>query len=85
MKTSVNLSKILTPKEPRAASRPARCHFDTSQRIVSIMIAICGKMQGSSALRFGDARAQALFAVLLLLCLQLEGFIRRKRQCARPC
>ena len=31
--------------------------------------------QRASALRFGDARVQALFAVLLLLCLQLEGFL----------
>ena len=34
--------------------------------------------QRASALRFGDARVQALFAVLLLLCLQLEGFRNRQ-------
>jgi hypothetical protein len=34
--------------------------------------------QRASALRFGDARVQALFAVLLLLCLQLEGFRHRQ-------
>ena len=33
--------------------------------------------QRASALRFGDARVQALFAVLLLLCLQVEGFRNR--------
>ena len=32
----------------------------------------------ASALRFGHARVQALFAVLLLLCLQLEGFRNRQ-------
>jgi hypothetical protein len=34
--------------------------------------------QRASALRFGDARVQCLFAVLLLLCLQLEGFRNRQ-------
>ena len=34
--------------------------------------------QRASALRFGDARVQALFGVLLLLCLQLEGFRHRQ-------
>jgi hypothetical protein len=34
--------------------------------------------QRASALRFGDARVQGLFAVLLLLCLQLEGFRNRQ-------
>ena len=34
--------------------------------------------QRASALRFGDARVQSLFAVLLLLCLQLEGFRNRQ-------
>jgi hypothetical protein len=34
--------------------------------------------QRASALRFGDARVQALFAVLLLLCLQVEGFRNRQ-------
>ena len=35
--------------------------------------------QRASALRFGDARVQALFAVLLLLCLQLEARNRQLR------
>ncbi len=34
--------------------------------------------QRAPALRFGDGRVQALFAVLLLLCLQLEGFRNRQ-------
>ena len=34
--------------------------------------------QRASALRFGDARVQGLFAVLLLLGLQLEGFRNRQ-------
>ena len=34
--------------------------------------------QRASALRFGDARVQGLFAVLLLLCLQLDGFRNRQ-------
>jgi hypothetical protein len=34
--------------------------------------------QRASALRFGEARVQGLFAVLLLLCLQLEGFRNRQ-------
>ena len=34
--------------------------------------------QRASALRFGDARVQALFSVLLLLCLQVEGFRNRQ-------
>lgn len=34
--------------------------------------------QRVAALRFGDGRVQALFAVLLLLCLQLEGFRNRQ-------
>jgi hypothetical protein len=34
--------------------------------------------QRASALRFGDARVQALFAVLMLLCLQVEGFRNRQ-------
>ena len=33
--------------------------------------------QRASALRFGDGRVQALFGVLLLLCLQVEGFRNR--------
>ena len=34
--------------------------------------------QRASALRFGDARVQALFVVLWLLCLQVEGFRNRQ-------
>jgi len=34
--------------------------------------------QRASALRFGDARVQALFGVLMLLCLQVEGFRNRQ-------
>jgi hypothetical protein len=34
--------------------------------------------QRAPALRFGDGRVQALFAVLLLLCLQVEGFRNRQ-------
>jgi hypothetical protein len=34
--------------------------------------------QRASAMRFGDPRVQALFTVLLLLCLQLEGFRNRQ-------
>lgn len=34
--------------------------------------------QRASALRFGDTRVQALFAVLMLLCLQVEGFRNRQ-------
>jgi hypothetical protein len=34
--------------------------------------------QRASALRFGDQRVQALFGVLLLLCLQVEGFRNRQ-------
>ena len=34
--------------------------------------------QRASALRFGDTRLQAHFAVLLLLCLRLEGFRNRQ-------
>lgn len=34
--------------------------------------------QRASALRFGDPRVQAIFAVLVLLCLQLEGFRNRQ-------
>jgi hypothetical protein len=34
--------------------------------------------QRASALRFGDTRVQALFGVLMLLCLQLEGFRNRQ-------
>lgn len=37
-----------------------------------------GEGQRASALRFGDARVQALFAVLLLFCLQVEGFRNRQ-------
>ena len=33
--------------------------------------------QRASALRFGDHRVQALFGVLMLLCLQVEGFRNR--------
>ena len=43
-------------------------------------VPLLSKPQGqrASALRFGDARVQGLFAVLLLLCLQLEGFCNRQ-------
>ena len=34
--------------------------------------------QRASALRFGDSRVQALFGVLMLLCLQVEGFRNRQ-------
>ncbi|HEY5750595.1 MAG TPA: hypothetical protein VIU12_31250 [Chryseolinea sp.] len=34
--------------------------------------------QRASALRFGDTRVQALFGVLMLLCLQVEGFRNRQ-------
>ena len=34
--------------------------------------------QRASALRFGDHRVQALFGVLMLLCLQVEGFRNRQ-------
>lgn len=34
--------------------------------------------QRTSALRFGDTRVQALFGVLMLLCLQVEGFRNRQ-------
>jgi len=34
--------------------------------------------QRASALRFGDARVQALFGVLMMLCLQVEGFRNRQ-------
>ena len=39
--------------------------------------------QRASALRFGDSRVQALFAVLLLLCLQFEGFRNTTSSAAR--
>lgn len=34
--------------------------------------------QRASALRFGDTRVQAIFGVLMLLCLQVEGFRNRQ-------
>jgi hypothetical protein len=46
--------------------------FDTLQKPVTN-----DEGQRASALRFGDARVQALFAVLILLSLQIEGFHNR--------
>jgi hypothetical protein len=46
--------------------------FETLQRPLMV------EGQRASALRFGEARVQALFSVLLLLCLQLEGFRNRQ-------
>ena len=46
--------------------------FETLQSPASV------EGQRASALRFGDARVQCLFSVLLLLCLQLEGFRNRQ-------
>jgi hypothetical protein len=47
--------------------------FDTMQKPVTN-----DEGQRASALRFGDARVQALFAVLILLSLQIEGFHNRQ-------
>jgi len=47
--------------------------FDTMQNPVTN-----DEGQRASALRFGDARVQALFAVLILLSLQIEGFHNRQ-------
>src|SRR5439155_25528079 len=40
--------------------------------------AVTKEGQRASALRFGEARVQAVFAVLLLFCLQVEGFRNRQ-------
>ena len=47
--------------------------FDTMQKPVTN-----DEGQRASALRFGDERVQALFAVLILLSLQIEGFHNRQ-------
>ena len=47
--------------------------FDTLQKPVTN-----NEGQRASALRFGDGRVQALFAVLMLLSLQIEGFRNRQ-------
>ena len=49
-----------------------------AQRFEALQSPATVEGQRASALRFGDARVQGLFAVLLLLCLQLEGFRNRQ-------
>jgi hypothetical protein len=49
-----------------------------AQRFERLQTPVTVEGQRASALRFGDARVQALFAVLVLLCLQVEGFRNRQ-------
>ena len=46
--------------------------FDQMQRPIQV------EGQRASALRFGDARVQALLAVVVLFCLQLQGFTNKQ-------
>jgi hypothetical protein len=62
--------------ELEKASHDCRIGAQTFEALQSPATTVEG--QRASALRFGDARVQGLFAVLLLLCLQLEGFRNRQ-------
>jgi hypothetical protein len=49
-----------------------------ARRFQALQSPVTVEGQRASALRFGDARVQCLLTVLLLLCLQLEGFRNRQ-------